>query len=169
MADPRLVLYGTGCTWRETARRASLVGHVGYDICGTLRVFNAVTGKLTSFAAPAGTAGWRLDALFGDVTSISPADMMIAAYAKLPPLRQGRVRLYVLRLTGSRHRVRAVPSSAQGLLGATMAWTPDGSWLLYQGPGGHLWAYQPATGKVRSSRTPCCRYIGMFAFPTRHG
>ena len=50
-----------------------------------------------------------------------------------------------------------------------MAWTPDGSWLLYQGPGGHLWAYQPASGKVRTSRAPCCQYIGMLTFPTRPG
>jgi hypothetical protein len=184
-ADARLVAYGTGCRWRETARRASLVGRAGYDICRTLRVFDVVTGQLMSFSAPAGTAGWRPNYLFDDANPISPAGTMIAAYAKLggvvrdkkpgrggevkklPPQQQGRVRLYVLRLTGPRHRVRAVPYSAQGLLGATMAWTPDGSWLLYQGPGGHLWAYQPGNGKVRTSRTPCCQYIGMLAFPTR--
>lgn len=167
-ADARLVVYGTGCRWGLTARRAPLVPDVGYDMCATLRVVNAVSGELTSFPAPAGTAGWVPDYLgFVSAISISPADTMIAAYAKLPPLRQGGVRLYVLRLTGPRHQVQAVPSSAQGLLGATMTWTPDGSWLLYQGTGEHLWAYQPATGKARTSRTPCCQYIAMTAFRTR--
>jgi hypothetical protein len=168
-ADARLVAYATGCRIPVTAKKARLVPGQGYFLCRTLRVFNVVTGELTSFPAPVGTAGWAPDYIFVSATAISPADTMIAAYAKLPPLRQGRVRLYVLRLTGSRHRVRAVPSSVQGLLGATMAWTPDSAWLLYQGPGEHLWAYHPATGKVRTSRTRCCQYIGMFAFPTRPG
>jgi hypothetical protein len=165
-ADARLVAYDTACHWRKTARRASL------NICRTLRVFNAVTGKLASFPAPAGTAGWAPDtfsAVAATSTSISPAGTMAAAYANVPPLRQGRARLYVLRLTGPRPQAQAVPSSAQGQQGGTTAWTPTGAWLLYQGPGGHLWAYQATTGKLRTSRTPCCHYIGMIALPTRPG
>jgi hypothetical protein len=41
--------------------------------------------------------------------------------------------------------------------------------LLYQGPGGHLWAYQATSGQTRASGTPCCRYTVMAAAPSRSG
>jgi hypothetical protein len=41
--------------------------------------------------------------------------------------------------------------------------------LLYQGPGGHLWAYQVTSGQTRASSTPCCRYTVMAAAPSRSG
>jgi len=85
---------------------------------------------------------------------------MIAAYAATRPQGDGRTRLYVLRLTGAGRPVTAVPSSAAFLYART-GWSARGSWLLYQGPGKHLWAYQVTTGKVRSSGTPCCQYTVM--------
>ena len=54
----------------------------------------------------------------------------------------------------------AVPSSAAFLLSVT-AWSPDSSWLFYQGPGQHMWAYQVTTGQARSSTTTCCQYAVM--------
>ena len=59
----------------------------------------------------------------------------------------------------------AVPSSV-AILSASTAWTAKGSWLLYQGPGGHLWAYQATSGAVRASST---RHYGMVAVPSHPG
>ena len=63
---------------------------------------------------------------------------------------------------------RAVPSSAAYLFART-AWSARGSWLLYQGPGGHLWAYQVTSGKTGASSTPCCQYTVMVAAPSDSG
>jgi hypothetical protein len=158
-ADARLVAYGTGCASYETAGNASYEPNAGYDACRVLRVVNVVTGRLRSFAAPPGTAGWVPNG-FGLVSAIRPGDAMIAAYAAVRPQGDGRTRLYVLRLTGTHRRVTAVPSSAAFLFART-GWSARGSWLLYQGPGIHLWAYQVTTGRVRSSRTSCCQYTVM--------
>jgi hypothetical protein len=158
-ATPRLVAYGTGCTDHETASNASYEPNAGYDACRVLRVVNVVTGKLRSFAAPPGTAGWVPNG-FGLVSAIRPGDRMIAAYAVTRPQGDGRTRLYVVRLRGARRPVTAVPSSAAFLYART-GWSARGSWLVYQGPGTHLWAYQVTTGKIRSSDTPCCRYTVM--------
>jgi hypothetical protein len=158
-ASARLVAYGSGCISYETARNASYEPNAGYDACRMLRVVNVVTGRLRSFEAPPGTAGWVPNG-FGLVSAIRPGDAMIAAYAAARPQGDGRTRLYVLRLTGARRPVTAVPSSAAFLFART-GWSARGSWLLYQGPGKHLWAYQVTTGKVRSSSTPCCQYTVM--------
>ena len=158
-ASARLVSYGSGCTSYETARNASYEPNAGYDACRVLRVVNVVTGKLRSFAAPPGTAGWVPNG-FGLVSAVRPGDRMIAAYAAMRPQGDGRTRLYVLRLTGARRPVTAVPSSAAFLYART-GWSARGSWLLYQGPGKHLWAYQVTTGRLRSSGTPCCQYTVM--------
>jgi hypothetical protein len=158
-ASARLVAYGTGCSSYVTARNASYEPNAGYDACRVLRAFNVVTGQLRSFAAPPGTAGWVPNG-FGLVSAIRPGDRMIAAYAAVRPHGDGRTRLYVLRLAGARRRVAAVPSSAAFLYART-GWSARGSWLLYQGPGVHLWAYQVTTGRVRSSRTSCCQYTVM--------
>jgi hypothetical protein len=158
-ASARLVAYGSGCISYETARNASYEPNAGYDACRMLRVVNVVTGRLRSFEAPPGTAGWVPNG-FGLVSAIRPGDAMIAAYAAARPQGDGRTRLYVLRLTGARRPVTAVPSSAAFLYART-GWSARGSWLLYQGPGKHLWAYQVTTGKVRSSSTPCCQYTVM--------
>jgi hypothetical protein len=152
-ATSLLVAYGTGCE--------------PFGPCKVLRVFNVVTGRLASFPAPPGTAG-RVPNGFDLVSAISPGNQMIAAYAATRPQRKGQARLYAIRLTSPSHRARAVPSSAVPLFART-AWSAKGSWLLYQGPGGHLWAYQVTTGKVRTSSTPCCRYTAMVAVPNRPG
>jgi hypothetical protein len=165
-ASARLVAYGTGCRWHTTAADAAKDAGVGYLACATLRILNVVTGRLVSFAAPPGTAGW-VPPGFNRTSAISPAGQMIAAYAVARPQGAGRVRLYVMRLIGPRSQARAVPSSVALLLPGT-AWTAKGSWLLYQGPGGRLRAYQVNTGMVRASSTPCCQY-SMVAMPRSPG
>jgi hypothetical protein len=166
-ATARLVAYGTGCSTQVTAQDAPYDANAGYDACTMLRILNVVTGQLISFAAPPGTAGWVPNG-FNLVSAISPGEQMIAAYAAVRPQGQGRVRLYLMPVTSPSGRPRAVPSSA-GYLFARTAWSTDGSWLLYQGPGGHLWAYQVATGMTRASATPCCQYTVMVAAPSHPG
>jgi hypothetical protein len=152
-ATSLLVAYGTGCD--------------RYDRCQMLRIFNVVTGRLVSFPAPTGTAGWVPDG-FDLVSAISPGNQMIAAYAATRPKRKRQARLYLIRLASPSHQARAVPSSAAPFYSGT-AWSAKGSWLLYQGAGGHLWAYQVTTGKIRTSSTPCCGYTAMVAVPDRPG
>ncbi len=154
-ADARLVAYGTGCNYHE-----------GINACSELRVFDVVTGRLDSFRAPQGTAGWVRSGTYpiGMDNAISPRDTMIAAEA-VTSARHGQARLLVLPL-GSRHqKPAAVPSSAV-LPTAMTTWSADGSWLFYQGPDGHLWAYQAATGRTRASDIPCCQYFAMAAIPS---
>jgi hypothetical protein len=157
-ASPRLVAYGTGCRDRDTVRQDY------YATCQVLRVLDVVTGGLRSFRAPPGTAGW-IPAEIGTTTAIAPDGRTIAAYAATQPLGHGRDRLYVMRLAGTAAPPRAVPSSA-ALLYPRTAWSADGSWLFYQGPGGRLWAYQRGSGQVRATGTPCCGYTVMVAFPS---
>lgn len=157
-ASPRLVAYVTGCRNFNTMRNDS------YSACQVLRVFDVVTGRLLSFRAPAGTVGW-LPLGIGFSKAISPGGRLIAAYAATLPPGRGGARLFVLRLGGTGGPPRAVPSSAATLSPRT-AWSADGSWLFYQGPGGHLWAYQVSSGQVRASGTPCCGYAVMAAFPS---
>jgi hypothetical protein len=152
-ATPHIVAYGTGC---DT-----------YDRCQMLRIFNVVTGRLVSIPAPPGTAGWVPDG-FDLVSAISPGSHMVAAYAAARPKPKRQARLYVIRLTSASHRASAVPSSAAPFYTRT-AWSAKGSWLLYQGRGGHLWAYQVTTGKTRRSSTSCCGYTAVVAVPHRPG
>lgn len=157
-ASSRLVAYGTGCRYHDTVRNDS------YSACQMLRVFDVVTGRLLSFRAPPGTVGW-LPLGIGVTQAIAPGGRLIAAYAAT--LSPGHGRLFVLRLGGTGGPPRAVPSSAAGAtLSARTAWSADGSWLFYQGPDGHLWAYQVSSGQVRASGTPCCGYTVMAAFPS---
>jgi hypothetical protein len=159
--SPRLVAYDTGCANPETSPDLSYDGGFSYYACRTLRVFNVVTGKLLSFAAPPGTDGWVPGRGFNwSLGAISPSGTLMAAKAVFPPEGQGVTREFVLRLSGRGRRVTAVPSSAAFLLAAT-TWSAGSSWLFYQGPGARLWAYQPSTGDVRSSRTHCCQYATM--------
>jgi hypothetical protein len=148
-ASARFIAYGLSCHIRETARNA---GSFGYYLCSKLGVFDLRTGQLRSFASPPGTTGW-VPAGFNITSAISPASAMIAAYAELPPRDQGRSRLYVVRLASPSGPAIPVPSSVT-LLNAGTAWTATGSWLLYRGPGKHLWAYQVTSGTVRSSTSP---------------
>jgi hypothetical protein len=166
-ATSRFVAYGTGCTGQVTAPGAAYEPNTGYDTCKMLRILDVVTGQLISFAAPPGTAGWVPNG-FNLVSALSPGDRMIAAYAAMRPQGQGRVRLYLMPITSPSGQPRAVPSSAAYLFART-AWSAKGSWLLYQGPGGHLWAYQVTSGKIRASGTPCCQYTVMVAAPSNPG
>lgn len=158
-ASSRLVAYGTGCQGHTTGRNDY------FSACQVLRVLDVVTGRVQSFERPPGTAGWMPPGI-GATRAIAPGGRMFAAYAATPPLRGGQDRLFVLRLGGTAGAPRAVPSSAAVLIPKT-AWSADGSWLFYQGPGGHLWAYQPSSGQVHASGAPCCGYAVMTAFPAR--
>jgi hypothetical protein len=166
-ATSRLVAYGTGCTAQSTAPDAPQDPGAGYDTCRALQVLDVVTGKLISFPAPPGTAGWVPNG-FNMVSAISHDDQTIAAYAAIRPRGAGQVRLYVMRIAGPSRQAMPVPSSAAYLFART-AWSADDAWLLYQGPGGHLWAYQVTSGQTRASSTPCCRYTVMAAAPSRSG
>ena len=166
-ATSRLVAYGTGCTSQATAPDAAYEPNAGYDTCKVLQVVDVVTGKLISFPAPPGTAGWVPNG-FNLVSAISPDGQMVAAYAAIRPQGAGQVRLYLMRIAGPSRRAMPVPSSAASLFART-AWSADDTWLLYQGPGGHLWAYQVTSGQTRASSTPCCRYTVLAATPSRSG
>jgi hypothetical protein len=157
-ADARLVAYGTGCKLDVTALHAKNDPNTGYDLCKVLRILNVVTGRLVSLKAPVGTAGWVPDGFYRG-GPIAPGNETIAAEAKLHPTGQGSERLYVIGLSGPRPRLTPVPSAA--LVDASAVWSAQGSWLLYQGPGQRMWAYQATTGRVRSSSTPCCQYAVM--------
>jgi hypothetical protein len=157
-ASSRLVAYGTEC------RDHVAVNNAYYATCQVLRVFDVVTGRLLSFRAPPGTAGW-MPLGISITQAIAPGGRMIAAYAATLPLGHGQDRLYLLRLGRTGGPPRAVPFSAVALYPKT-AWSVDGSWLFYQGPGGRLWAYRVSNGQVRASDTPCCGYAVMVAFPS---
>jgi hypothetical protein len=158
---PQLVAYDTGCRDEATAQSLSYEANAGFSVCRMLRVFDVITGRLRSFAAPPGTVGWIANhGGFVNVSAIARSGTMMAADAVIPPVGRGRVRAFVLRLTGGHRRPTAVPSSTAFLWAAT-AWSARGSWLFYQGPGQRMWAYQVTTGRVRSSSTPCCQYAVM--------
>jgi hypothetical protein len=157
----RLVAYGTGCKNEGTAQNLSYGGNYGYSACRMLRVYDVVTGRLRSFAAPPGTNGWvPSHGGYWSVSAIAHSGAVMAAEAVIPPDSRGLARVFVVHLTGRHRQATAVPSSAAFLLSVT-AWSPDGSWLFYQGPGQRMWAYQVTTGRVRSSSTPCCQYAVM--------
>ena len=158
-----LVAYGTDCHTDWVAASANGGSASGYPACLVLRVLNVRTGKVSSFLTPRGTDGW-VPHEFGLESSISPRDTMLAARAVIPSATGDRTALFVLRLTGRHRRPSAVPFSA-GSVFSKAAWSVDSDWLFYQGPAGRLWAYQIASGAVRSSSVPCCRYTVMVTVP----
>jgi hypothetical protein len=162
-ASPILIAYGSDC-FNGVASSSSNEPNAGYEMCRVMRVFDVVTRTLSSFSTPPGTAGWVPNG-FGLVDAIAPGNAMIAGEAATLPTGSGRVRLYLLRLNGRERGPTAVPSSTSSLYART-AWSPDGSWLLYQGTTGHLSEFNATTGAVRSSRTPCCQYTVMVALPS---
>ena len=95
--------YGTGCASQTTAPDAPQNPNAGYDACQVLRVLDVVTGKLISFPAPPGTAGWVPNG-FDLAGAISHNGQMIAAYAAMPAQRAGQTRLYVMRIAGPSSR-----------------------------------------------------------------
>jgi hypothetical protein len=83
------------CANASAAQDLSYGGNFGYYACRTLRVFDVVTGRLQSFAAPAGTTGWA--PTHGgnwawSVSEIAPSGQMMAAEAVVPPDSQGTAR-----------------------------------------------------------------------------
>ena len=167
--SPRLVAYGNNCASPSTGQNLSYGGNFGFYACRTLRVFDVVTGRLQSFAAPPGTTGWA--PTHGgnwawSVSEIAPSGQLMAAQAVLPPDTQGIVRVFILHLGGQDTHATPVPSSAAFLLSVT-AWSAEGSWPFYQGPGQHMWAYQVTTGQTRSSRIACCQYAVMATMTTQ--
>jgi hypothetical protein len=170
-ASARMIAYDTGCRYAYTAQSLPAYGNMGYPVCKSLRVYDVATGRLRTFAKPAGTLGWtpnRAGDSFWSFTDIAPSGRFMAAHAVLAPAGRGIARVYLLHLAGPVAAPRIVPSSTAFLL-SEMAWSHHSSWLFYQGPGGHLWAYRPATGRVRSSGTPCCDYEVMAPLGDAHG
>jgi hypothetical protein len=171
-AGARLAAYESGCRSfdgsSETIPATVISSTFVYQACRILRVVNLVTGKLLSFPAPAGTLGW-IPNQQTDMDAISPGNTMLAVQAAARPARHGVGRFFIVHLSGARTLPAAVPRSAAPV-NALTAWSADGSWLFYQGPGERLQALQVATGKVKSFTAPCCNYgavLGaMFTLPS---
>ncbi len=161
--NARFVAYGTGCQGLTTTIAA---GQNGYDLCRVLRVYDLVTGKLFSAQPPPGTAGWVPGGYNVLGRALAPGGARIAAYAATRPLGSGDALLFVLRLSGPSARPKPVPASA-AIAWERTAWSADGLWLFYEGPGQRMWAYQVSRGQVRRSSTRCCGYVVMAAFPSR--
>jgi hypothetical protein len=159
----RFVAYGTGCQVLTTTIAA---GQNGYDLCRVLRVYDLVTGRLFSSRPPPGTAGWVPGGYNVLGEALAPGGARIAAYAATRPLGSGDGLLFVLRLSGPSARPKRVPASA-AIAWERTAWSADGSWLFYQGPGQRMWAYQVSRGQVRRSSTGCCGYVVMATFSSR--
>jgi hypothetical protein len=156
-ASARLVEYATGCR----SRNGSTAG--GYDACRMLRIYDVMTGRVLSLRTPPGTVGW-VPPEFNLEQPISPANAWVAAEAALPSAHGDRARLYTVQLSSQHPRPLAVPRSAS-FVRMRVAWSVHGSWVFFQGPAGHMWAFQPVTGSLRASRTPCCQYSVMAAGP----
>jgi hypothetical protein len=167
----RLVAYGTDCANPSTAQNSVYAPNFAFYACRTLRVLDIGTGRLRSFPAPRGTRGWA--PTHGgnwawSRSEIAPSGQLMAAEAVIAPVSKGIARVFVLHLTGQDRQATAVPSSAAFLLSVT-TWSARGSWLFYQGPGQHMWAYQETTGHLRSSKTTCCQYAVMAAISSPPG
>jgi len=166
-ATPRLVAYGTSCSSQGTAPNNLYEPNAGYETCKMLRVFDVLTGKLTSFPVPPGTGGWVPNG-FNLVSAISHDNQLIAAYAATLPRGSGHVRLYVMRINRPASRPEPVPVSTAFIFART-AWSANDAWLLYQGPGEHLWAYQVTNGRTGASSITCCQYTVMVTTPSGAG
>jgi hypothetical protein len=158
-ASARLVEYATGCR-----SRAGSAASGSYDACRWLRIYDVVTGQVLSLLTPPATVGW-VPPEFNLEQPISPPNAMVAAEAALPSAHGDRGRLYTVQLNSQHPRPRAVPRSAS-FVRMRVAWSVRGGWVFFQGPRGHMWAYQPRTGNLRASRTPCCQVTVMAAVQT---
>jgi hypothetical protein len=156
-ATPRLIAYGGRC------RRLTPRAEYEPTACRVLRVFDVVSGQSVSYASPRGTLGW-VPFEFNLVDAFNHAATHLAAEAAIAPARDHQGRLFTVQLNAPHQAAAAVPRS-RGSIRARVAWSSRGNWLFYQGPSNRLWAYQPRTGTVRGSATPCCRYTIMAAVP----
>jgi hypothetical protein len=164
-ATPTLIAYGTQCRDTSIPADADFEPNRGYQVCSMLRIFDVRSGRLRSFRSPLGTTGW-VPPEFDMENPIALSGSIMAAEAAVPSHDHDRGRLYVLPLGGGKDRPIAVPASA-GHLFSKAAWSPDGSWLLYQGRRFSLWGYNVHTGAVRSTSVPCCLYTIMAVIPAR--
>jgi hypothetical protein len=162
---PTLIAYGTHCRDASIPANANFEPNRGYQVCSMLRVFDVRSGRLRSFRSPVGTAGW-VPPEFDMENPIALSGSIMAAEAAVPSPDHDRGRLYVLPLAADQARPIAVPASA-GHLFSKAAWSPDGSWLLYQGRRFSLWGYNVHTRAVRSTSVPCCLYTIMAVIPAR--
>jgi hypothetical protein len=162
---PTLIAYGTRCRNASIPASASFEPNTGYAVCSMLRVFDVRSGRVHSFPAPIGTTGWVPPEFYLE-NPISLGGARMAAEAVVPSAANNRGRLYVLPIAGDDRRPVAVPASA-GHLFSKAAWSPGGSWLLYQGRRFSLWGYNVHTHAVRSTSVPCCLYTIMAVIPAR--
>lgn len=135
-ANARVVAYGTGCRNEEA-------NSIGYSLCTGLRTIDLRTGTRRWFPAPSGTLGWEPN-VFASHDALSPGDAMLAAFARIAPARAAEGRLFVLPLGKPSASPLAV-SSLTPASGSLTAWSIAGSWLLYQGSGARLRAFQVTT------------------------
>jgi hypothetical protein len=156
-STPSVVVYGGRC--RNVAPPSS-VPAAAVGACGTLLAYNVTAGGVSSFPAPAKTAGW-LEGSGGTIpAAVSPDGAMVAAM-DLTSATGGAERLFVVPLAGGRAQPALVPSAS----GSQLAWSSNSRWLFYQGPRSHLWIYAAATRQTRQSTMPCCNYWAMTAVP----
>lgn len=158
--DARTVVYGSACTDEYvTSTRWYANVPVGYSVCQVLHVINLVSGRRLSFAAPNGTLGWASYGSIQTDSSIAPGDGLLAAPAEVSPAGDGKVRLFVLRLGQANAQPLAVPrSDAPGY--AISTWSTS-LWLFYEGPGGTVQAFQPATSQSANLGIPCRQCMAM--------
>ena len=128
---------------RGTAQNLSYEGNYGYDACRMLRVFDVVTGRLRSFAAPPGTSGWvPSHGGYWSVSAIARSGPVLAAEAVVPPDRRGLARVFVLHLTGrpapagGRPVTRCLPAVRDGMVGPRLVAVLPGSRPAHVGVSG---------------------------------
>src|SRR5258708_32066089 len=129
------------------------------NACSMQRMYDVITGRVLSLRTPPGTVGW-VPPEFNLEQPISPANTMVAAEAALPAAHGDRGRLYTVQLNSRNPRPLVVPRSAS-FVRMRVAWSVRGGWAFFQGPRGYMWAYQPQTGNLRASPTPCCQVTVM--------
>ena len=158
-ASARLVEYATGCRSQNGSAASG-----SYDACRWLRIYDVITGRVLSLRTPPGTVGW-VPPEFNIEQPISPSNATVGAEAALPSAPGDRGRLYTVQLNSRHPRPLVVPRSAS-FVRMRIAWSLRDGWLFFQGPHGYMWAYQPHTGNLRASQTPCCQVTVMAAVHT---
>lgn len=158
-ATAGLIAYGTGC------HGLSPHGASDPDACHRLNVLDVRSGRVASYLSPPSTLGW-VPFEFDLVDAFSKPGNRLAAVAAIGPRQAGRGRLYIISLNRNVVHIMRVPGSS-GPVRSRVAWAARGNWLFYEGAGHTLQAYQPSSGRIRTSSTPCCQYTVMAAIPSR--